>query len=298
MPLHAVFFSRDNRIRAGWRLLIWFIIVIAIDSGVGFVAGMALSRADNHAFLDPRWLLAGDVSILISALIATLIMARIENLSLRNYYIPTGNFFSRQFWQGLLWGFSAVSLLVGLIAALHGYRITGLAIRGGPLVRATFWWLAAAFAIGVAEEIGFRGYMLRTLADGIRFWPAAIVLSIGFGALHYFTKPYERWEDFACTGLLALFGCLTIRRTGSLAFMIGWHASFDWGALYFYSGRNAGEFAVGHLLQTTWTGPDWLTGGMLGPEASWLVFIVIALLFLIFPRFYRPNAAKNFKLPN
>lgn len=297
MPLYPIFFRPDLRIRAGWRLLIWLVIASIIDSGLEFFASLVLPGANNHPFLDPRWLLTGDALVFIAALIATLIMARIEDATLRDYYIPTPNFFGRHFWIGLLWGFLAVSLLIGLIAAFHGYRITGIAVHGGALLRATLWWLAAAFAIGVAEEIAFRGYMLRTLADGIRFWPAAILLSIGFGALHYFGKPYERWEDFACTGLIGLFGCLTIRRTGSLAFVIGFHAAFDWGAMFFYSGRNAGEFAVGHLLQTSWTGSDRLTGGMLGPEASWFVFIVIALLFLIFSRVYRPLAPAASPLP-
>lgn len=288
MPFYPIFFRPDLRIRAGWRLIIWLAIASVIDSGLEFLAGRVLPGADNHPFLDPRWLLAGDVLVFIAVLIATLIMARIEDASFRDYYIPGAHdFFGSQFWQGLLWGFLAVSLLVGLIAAFHGYRITGVAIHRSALLSAMLWWTVAALGIGVAEEIAFRAYLLRTFADGIRFWPAAILLSAGFGALHYFTKPYERWEDFACTGLLGLFGCFAIRRTGSLAFMIGFHAAFDWAAMFLYSGRNAGEFGVGHLLQTSWTGPDWLTGGMLGPEASRLVFIVIALLFLLFPFRYR-----------
>ena len=43
----------------------------------------------------------------------------------------------------------------------------------------------------------------------------------------------------------------------------------------------------GHLLETRWQGPQWLTGGLLGPEASWIVFVVIALLFALFDRLYR-----------
>jgi CAAX protease family protein len=289
-------FVHDRGLRAGWRLAIWLVIVLGGEISLSFVVAILAPSSRNHPFLAPQWLFIDDVTLFISVIVATIIMARSERLSFRHYYIPTRDFFGSQFWLGLLWGFLAVSLLLGLIAVFHGYRITGIAIHGTALVRATLWWLAAAFAIGVTEEIAFRGYMLRTLADGIRFWPAAIILSIGFGALHYFTKPFERWEDFACTGLLALFGCLTIRRTGSLAFMIGWHASFDWCAMFFYSGRNAGEFAVDHLLQTSWSGPDWLTGGMLGPEASCFVFIVIALLFLIFSRLYpspSPNATSQ-----
>ena len=54
-----------------------------------------------------------------------------------------------------------------------------------------------------------------------------------------------------------------------------------------WSGQNAGEYAVGHLLQTSWQGPQWVTGGLLGPEASRLVFPVIALMFVAFDRLYR-----------
>lgn len=289
MVLKSIFLTPDHRIRAGWRLAIWLVIALAIDAVLEYAAAVVLPGAQNHPFLHPRWLFTNDALLLCSVLIATLVMARIEDRALTDYYIPTHNFFGVRFWQGLLWGFLAVSLLVGLIAAFEGYRITGMAIHGGALVRGTLWWLVAAFAIGVSEEIAFRAYMLRTLADGIRFWPAAILLSVSFGALHYFSKPYERWEDFASTGLLGLFACLTVRRTGTLAFIIGFHASFDWAAMFLYSGRNAGEFAVGHLLETSWTGSDRLTGGMLGPEASWFIFVVIPLLFVAFNCFYRPS---------
>ncbi|HEV2297604.1 MAG TPA: CPBP family intramembrane glutamic endopeptidase [Candidatus Acidoferrales bacterium] len=288
MSLRRIFLN-DRGLRAGWRLLIWVVIAGGIDYGLEFLSG----HSPNHyPFLDPRWLLMDEALPFIAALIATLIMARIEDATLRDYYIPTRDLFGRQFWQGLLWGFLAVSLLIGLIAAFHGYRIIGIAIHGDALLRATLWWLVMGLVIGVSEEVAYRGYLLRTLADGIYFWPAAILLSSGFGAMHYFSKPYERWEDFASTGLLGLFSCFAIRRTGSLKFVIGFHAAFDWAAIFLYSGRNAGEYAVGHLLQTSWVGPDWLTGGMLGPEASWFAFIVIALLFLAFSQLY-PSCSRS-----
>jgi uncharacterized protein len=224
---------------------------------------------------------------LFQVLVATWIMARIERRRFIDYGIPVRNAFGRDFWIGLAWGMASTSLLVGLIAAFGGYRILGLAIRGG-----TFWyfaglWIVANLLIGFAEEIQFRAYLLTTLADGIGFWAAAILLSIGFGALHYFLKPHERWEDFASTGLLGLFVCFTLRRTGTLAFAIGFHAAFDLANLFIWSGQNAGEFAVGHLFETRWQGPQWLTGGLLGPEASWMVFVVIALMFGVFDRCYR-----------
>ena len=63
----------------------------------------------------------------------------------------------------------------------------------------------ANLLIGLSEEILFRGYFMYTLADGIGFWAAAVLVSIGFGALHYYTKPHERWEDWMAVTLLTVF---------------------------------------------------------------------------------------------
>jgi uncharacterized protein len=43
----------------------------------------------------------------------------------------------------------------------------------------------------------------------------------------------------------------------------------------------------GHLLDSSFRGPDWLTGGPMGPEASLFIFPVIAALFWAFHRRYR-----------
>ena len=43
----------------------------------------------------------------------------------------------------------------------------------------------------------------------------------------------------------------------------------------------------GHLLSSSFQGPDWLTGGSVGPEGSVLVFVVMASLATIFHRLYR-----------
>ena len=42
----------------------------------------------------------------------------------------------------------------------------------------------------------------------------------------------------------------------------------------------------GHLLSSSIQGPDWLSGGSVGPEGSVLCFIVIALVWVLFARVY------------
>jgi uncharacterized protein len=286
--MRKIFFNSLG-LRAGWRLAIF----VGIFVGLGYVTDgvarivPAIAHLRQRAFLDPVGLTYHEVEALIQVLIATWVMARGERRRFPEYGIPIRHAFGRDFWVGCAWGMGSTTLLVALIAAFGGYRIVGLAIHGGALWHFTGLWLIANLLIGFSEELQFRAYLLATLADGVGFWVAAILLSAGFGALHYFFKPHERWEDFASTGLLGLFMCLTLRRTGSLAFAIGFHAAFDLANLFVWSGQNAGEYAVGHLLDVRWQGPQWLTGGLLGPEASRMVFIVIALMFWIFDRYYR-----------
>jgi hypothetical protein len=41
------------------------------------------------------------------------------------------------------------------------------------------------------------------------------------------------------------------------------------------------------MLNSSFQGPRWLTGGSVGPEASIFVFIVMALMWVIFHFMYR-----------
>ena len=276
-------------LRSGWRLLIFLAIVTALQALFQKIVEVIL-RA--RGIVPPEGLyaivfLVQDAITLIGVVIATWVMARWEHRRLSSYGLPGKNAFGRRFWEGAVFGYASVSVLILLIFLAGGYTAGTLALHGAALVRATLLWLLASLAIGFAEEYLFRGYPQFILTQGMGFWPAALLVSFLFGALHYFTKPYERWPDGASTGLLALFICLTLRRTGDLRFAIGFHTAFDFAAIFVYSGPNGGRLAPDRLLTATFHGADWLTGGKLGPEASLLVFPVIAAMFLLFQFLYR-----------
>ena len=282
-------FRGPNGYRAGWRFLLFAMIFFVLQSVFSEVLGYLVERAKVNV---PRWpnakvLIAQDAVSLLAIVLATLILARLERRRLGDYGIPGRNSFTRPFWMGGIWGFAAVSLLIAFIALAGGYSLGHLNVQGFALVRAALWWIAASLAIGFAEEIIFRAYAQFTLASGMGFWPAAFLISFGFGALHYFTKPDERWTDWASVSLIALFLCLTLRRTGDLRFAIGFHAAFDFATIFFYSGPNGGNVAADRLFTASFHGTNATTGGPLGPEASLLVFPVIAVLFVLFDRMYR-----------
>ncbi len=132
---------------------------------------------------------------------------------------------------------------------------------------------------------GFGG-MLFTLTTGMGFWPASILLSVLFGGLLQYLFRTTFVHLFSGS-LIVLFCCLTVRRTGSLWFAVGFHAMFSFAALVLYGSPeigNHGKSVDGHLLNLRFHGSPWLTGDRLGIGASVLVLPVLMALFLIFDR--------------
>lgn len=282
-----VFFG-PSRLRAGWRLLAFVAVTIVVGAVIRAVL-LAAKVPLSDDWTPGGFLLAESLTFAI-AVVATWTMARVDGLPFARFGLPWREAFGALFWEGSLWGFGAVAVLVATIAAFGGYHIHGWATPRGGLVVNGLLWLAAMAGVGLAEEVSFRGYPLAALADGLGFWPASAVLSIAFAAAHYFLKPMESVADALSVGLIGLFLCLTLRRTGSLWFAIGFHFAFDFAAIPLCGAPNTGNQGRpvdSRLLDSSFSGPDWLTGGARGIEASWIVFAVIAGLFALFHGRYR-----------
>ena len=195
---------------------------------------------------------------------------------------------TKLFGSGCLLGFAIVTLLLLASAAGGQVSVGGLAEHGTDLWKYLALWVGGMLCVGLNEEMLFRGYTLAALTRGIGFWPAAVVLSLLFGAEHL-SKPMENVPDILNIVLLGIFCCYTVRRTGSLWFAIGFHAAFDFFALAFYGSPNTGNNGLPlehHLLDTHIAGPAWLTGGPQGLEASWVMTGLILVMFLLLHTLY------------
>lgn len=232
------------------------------------------------------FLLSDGIGIL-ALLGAMLLAARLERGSLADYGFPPRAAFGRRWWEGMAWGALAPLATFAMVAAVGAARLDGLALHGAALAKSALIWLAVMIVLGIFEELLFRGYPLAVLARGMGFWPAAITTSVLFGALHYFTKPMENWVDALTVGLIGVFLCYTVRRTGDLWFAIGFHTAFDYVALNVLGSPNTGNEGkplADHFLDTHFTGAGWITGGPRGLEASAFMFVVIAALFFLLGR--------------
>jgi CAAX protease family protein len=284
-------------IRAGWRWLI-FVVIALISSGMLLILAVAvgalhLDRTQPTGFIfTASSSSVQGVVLVVGMFFAALIMSKIEKRPMGVYGLPWNQAFGRRFWQGALWGIVAISVTMLLIAAFHGFRLGPLALSGPALLEYAILWAISFLMTGFSEEFLFRGYSQFTLSDGMGFWPAAILLSILFGSSHLSNRG-ETWLGAISAGLIGLFFCFTLRRTGNIWFAVGLHTAWDYGETFVYGVPDSGIVAPGHLVNSSFQGSRWLTGGSVGPEASVFCILVIALMFLVFHLIYPTQAART-----
>ncbi len=277
-------FLGPDGLRAGWGLAFYLVMFLLLQK---VAVELAWSRNLGDSGLWSSML--EEFLNLVAAVVPALVLARVERRSWSVYGLPGRQIFGRVFWIGALWGFAGISLLMFGLRGLHSFSFGHLVLHGVRLLRFAIFWAGMFLLVGLFEEFAFRGYTQFTLARGIGFWPAAFVLSCAFGLVHL-RNEHEQWRGALAAALIAFFFCLTLRRTGSLWFAVGFHAAWDWGETFFYSVPDSGMVAPGHLLSSSLRGADWISGGAVGPEGSVLCLVVIAAAWLVFSRTY-PKAA-------
>jgi membrane protease YdiL (CAAX protease family) len=272
--LHRVLYGRSE-LRVIWRLCIFLAIVAALIKATNLAVSRLLPGADSTTL----FILFQVINFLIF-LLASWIMGRIEGRTIADYGLPRRKMFRSQFWQGMLLGFASITGLLVAMRAAGVFYFGNIALHGADV-----WKWAAIYAfvfilVALREEFRARGYGLFTLSAGIGFWPAAIVSAAYFGYSHHLNSG-EDWIGLLNAAAFGLLACLLLRRTGNLWMPIGLHLAFDWGETYFYGVADSGQTTPGHLLNSSSSGPAWLSGGTVGPEGSILCTLLIVVVGLI-----------------
>ena len=280
--ISRVLTGADGKLRPIVRALIYSALAFWLLSADEFL-GPPLRRAatELHATgLSPGREAFYETVNLLTALILTWIFASYEGRRADEYGLPLGQAFGARFWEGFAIGVVNAGAVAAGMIALGGMTVHGLALHGTMILWATLAWLGSNVLVGVAEEYLFRGYLLQTLWKSLGFWPAAVLIALWFGADHYFFKRGENVWDLISLVSLGIWLCYSVLRTGSLWLAAGYHAAFDFMQLFVIGTRNGSIAPVNHLLSTSFQGPAWLTGGVLGTEASFFMYPSIALMFL------------------
>jgi membrane protease YdiL (CAAX protease family) len=271
-------------------------IYIAVSTGISFALQWILAAFADGSLYSPKNLLISEASSLAGAFTAAAAMSQLEGHSFADYGLPLRGAFGKLLWQGAFFGFAEITAVIGAISMLGSYHFGSLEIHGTGILRWAAFWAGFFILVGLYEEFAFRGYVQFTLAQAVRFWPAAIILSAAFGLVHI-ANFGESKLGIAGVMLTGLFWCFTLRRTGNLWFAVGMHASFDFGETFLYSVPDSGYLFPGHLSNATLAGPRWLTGGSTGPEASVCDFVVLLVFFFVFHRLYPARQSSALSQP-
>jgi uncharacterized protein len=271
-------FVGPQGIRSGWSMLIFAMILVVEVLITRIPVNHLLHSMKNTPSLE-AWspaVAAGVLALLVLA--ATAIMARIEERPVLFYGFMDKRRLSR-FVLGIAGGVAALSALV-LALEMSGWLIfDGRALHGKSAWSYGLQWGVAFLFTAFFEESLLRGYLQSTLARGVGFWWAAVLLSLAFGATHLPNHGESPIGIFSVVAAGLVF-CLSLWLTKSLYWAVGLHAGWDWSQSYLYGVPDSGQVASGHLFATHPSGGLIWSGGPTGPEGSIYVIPTMAVMAL------------------
>ena len=191
--------------------------------------------------------------------------------------------------SGILLGAMLFTATIGILWSLGYYKVTGMNnwLAAAPV-------FAGAVISGVVEEILFRGILFRIAEQVLGTWLALLISALLFGLLHLF-NPNATWVAAIAialeAGILLAAAYVLTRR---LWFAIGVHFAWNFTQGGIFGVAVSGNQAAG-LLQATLTGPELLSGGEFGAEAS--IFAVAVCLTAGAYLLWRAQNKGNFVRP-
>jgi membrane protease YdiL (CAAX protease family) len=180
---------------------------------------------------------------------------------------------------GWLVGTGIMLLAAGAMAVVGAFRIQGSnpdVYLVGPLV-------VLGLLPGITEEIIARGILFRVVEGALGTWIALAISAALFGLGHLANPNATAWSSLAIAIEAGLLLGMAFAWTRSLWFCMGLHAAWN-----FTQGPVLGIPVSGYeltgLFTSTTQGPELLSGGEFGAEASILTVIVCTSLAAFFTR--------------
>lgn len=141
--------------------------------------------------------------------------------------------------------------------------------------------LTMMLVVAVGEEIISRGFIFRMIAERFNIIIALVVSSLIFGFLHYPNPGATLWSSVAITLEAGVMLALAYLYHNNLWVPIGIHWAWNFSQGQIFGFAVSGMDIKNTLIQPEITGPDLITGGAFGAEAS-----IIAIIFSVFISYY------------
>ncbi len=179
---------------------------------------------------------------------------RVAEFALAGWYLELG--------AGLAIGALLMATVVGVMALAGVYAIVGM-----RPIAALYPAIGIAIVSGVTEEIMLRALFFRLVERSLGSWIALALSAALFGALHLGNPNASLLAGAAITIEAGVMLAALFMVTRRLWAVIGLHAAWNFvqGGVF---GISVSGFEMDGIFQPMIAGPEWLTGGEFGAEAS------------------------------
>jgi hypothetical protein len=256
---------------------VWAFVVSALFSVLAFlVAGYAAGAIAGDRVLLFEAIFRPLLALLLIALFAWMLTAadHIEDHRVAALGLPRAKGWLKQFTTGCVLGF-VLTVLAIVPIAIWGHASIRFRFSLHTLPRAGAVLLVLLLG-ALAEELMFRGYPFQHLEQGIGAIGAIAVFSVMFGVVHLANPGASLW-GLINTILIGVLLSISYLRTRAL--WLPWGIHFGWNfALGFLFGLPVSGIRLFNVVvRTTASGPQWVTGGSYGLEASATAVIVVLM---------------------
>jgi membrane protease YdiL (CAAX protease family) len=256
------------------RILIFVALAAAFSLLARWVTGMQRTGLRDMAAAAPLTMLGQALRACLPIVLAYVVLVRvIEGRRVDELAWPKLLPHSA---LGLLAGAGLMGMAAGLMAVAGSYRVEGI----DASVSLWFPLVMVGIVPGITEELIFRGVLFRIVEESLGTWIAIAISGALFGLIH-FGNPNATWWSSVAIALEAgiLLGMLYAWMR-SLYVVMGLHAAWN-----FTQGGVLDIAVSGHelpsLLKATTPGPEWVSGGEFGAEAS-VVTVLLCLALSIY----------------
>ncbi len=250
------------------RLVAFAVVLIGAYVGLQVLGSVAIPRAAGPAHDAIRVIVSVVMALAMLGLYA-LLVRKLERRSASELRLAGA---AANVVGGVALGAGLFVAVYAVLGAMGIMRIDGAAWDPRVLVS-----LAAAIAAAVAEELAIRGGVFRIIEDACGTAVALVFSAALFGLLHAANPGATLVSSLSIALEAGVLLGMAYALTRSLWLPIGLHLGWNFTEGGVFGAAVSGGQSHG-LLHASAVGPDLLTGGAFGPEAS---VVAVALSMLV-----------------
>lgn len=292
-----MFINKQKQVRSGWLIVISLIIVL-VGQGIFMFPGITLlsiieissgeisMEIDGSSMMSNPWMIlltqgAGTVG----GIAATLVVWRAIN---KKYPLELGlRGQGKDLGFGLFLGAASITVIFFVLLATGNITLLN-SLSSPQITMFTFSYLILFILVGFFEEMFFRGYVMKTMADrGNKRWVIYVVSALVFSIVHG-ANPNVSIFGLINIALVGLLFAYMFDVTRSLLLPIGYHITWNFFQGNVFGFPVSGTAPYGMYSVDVSDGSDMLTGGSFGLEGGILATLLIILGFVV-THFYAKN---------